>query len=168
MLFDLDVYKAIQFATLKHKGQYRKVSGLPYISHPLEVFKLVTRYKPNSRKLKHLQIASILHDTLEDTDTTFEEIALEFGPLVASLVFELTSDETLVKEMSKLEYLKRKMMGMSSYGLVVKLCDRLSNVMDHPSDKSKHETREILSFLKTERKLSGTHLQIISQIECYV
>jgi (p)ppGpp synthase/HD superfamily hydrolase len=159
--------QAKQFAILKHAGQYRKVSGEPYVNHVLQVGELVSTFKI-SKKLPQLVEAGILHDTLEDTDTTFVELATEFSPLVASLVLELTSDPKLVQQLSKKEYLKRKMLGMSSYGLFIKLCDRLSNVMDHPTDKAIISTREILEFLRENRKLSQSHLAVIHEIEKHI
>jgi (p)ppGpp synthase/HD superfamily hydrolase len=159
--------KAKLFATQKHSGQYRKVSGEPYVNHVLHVGELVSTFKI-SKKLPQLVEAGILHDTLEDTDTTFVELASEFSPLVASLVLELTSDPKLVQQLSKKEYLKRKMLGMSSYGLFIKLCDRLSNVMDHPTDKAIISTREIIEFLRENRKLSQSHLSVIHEIEKYI
>ena len=159
--------KALDFATNKHLGQFRKVTNLPYITHPINVADLVLAYK-SSKKITELRVAALLHDTLEDTDATFEEISKEFSPLVASLVLELTSDSESVKKMGKCEYLKRKMLGMSSWGLLIKLCDRLSNLRDNPTEKSKQDTADILEFLKNQRKLSASHLAVIQQIEyCY-
>lgn len=159
--------KAKLFAIQKHDGQYRKFTGEPYVNHVLHVGELVSMFKI-SKKLPELVEAGILHDTLEDTDTTFVELAETFSPLVASLVLELTSDPHQVKLLSKKEYLKRKMLGMSSYGLFIKLCDRLSNIMDHPSDKVIISTREIISFLKDNRKLSQTHLKVIEEIQKHI
>ena len=159
--------KAKLFAIHKHANQFRKVSGEPYVNHVLHVGDLVSSFKI-SKKLPELIEAGILHDTLEDTDTTFVELASEFSPLVASLVLELTSDPKQVMLLSKKEYLKRKMLGMSSYGLFIKLCDRLSNLMDHPTEKAISSTREIIDFLMEERKLSQSQLAVIREIEKYI
>ncbi len=159
--------KAKEFATKKHLGQFRRCSGLPYVSHPIEVSHLIGKYK-QSKKLLDIQTAGVLHDTLEDTNTTFVEIATEFSPLVASLVLEMTSDTDAIEKVGKVSYLKSKMLGMSSYGLVGKLCDRLSNIKDNPTQKMVEDTREIIEFLKVNRKLSNTHLEIIADIEVYL
>lgn len=156
--------KAIQFAVIKHHGQLRKVSKKPYVTHPIEVGQLVSQYKV-SKNIEPIIDAAILHDVLEDTDSTFIELATEFSPLVASLVLELTSDPKQLAAIGKNEYLKKKMLGMSSYALLIKLCDRLSNIKDNPTVKSVEETKEILEYLKNHRKLSTTHLKIISDIE---
>lgn len=158
---------ATLFAKQKHAGQYRRISGEPYVNHVLQVGHLVSNYKV-SKKLPELVEAAILHDTLEDTDTTFVELAETFSPLVASLVLELTSDPEQVMKQSKKLYLKQKMMGMSSYGLLIKLCDRLSNIMDNPTEKTVSSTKEILDFLKENRKLSKSHLAVIKDIEKHI
>lgn len=156
--------KAIKFAVIKHQGQVRKVSGEPYVTHPIGVAELVLKYK-QSKHINALVDAAILHDCLEDTDATFVEIATEFSPLVASLVLEMTSDPEMIKKMGKLEYLKKRLVGMSSYALVDKLCDRLYNINDNPTPKMIADTKELMVFLKDNRKLSETHLAIIQDIE---
>lgn len=159
-----NILKALEFAIKKHDGQFRKGSGLEYVTHTIAVSYLVGKFK-TSRKLEYLIIAAILHDCLEDTETTFIELTENFGPLVSSLVLELTNDSEQVNELGKLEYQKRKCLGMSSYGLVIKLCDRLHNISDMPTKKMLSDTTELLTFLKENRKLSTTHLAIIQEIE---
>ena len=165
------IIKAIQFATKKHQGQIRRESGLPYVTHPIIVSELLRKFK-NSKNLDSLIVAALLHDTLEDTDTDFFEIAREFSPMIAGLVLELTSDKEEInrlksihgKRKAKNEYLKRKMLGMSSYSLVIKLVDRLSNIMDAPTEKYKRDTVDLLDFLTKNRKLSKTQEKITAAI----
>lgn len=164
------ILKAIKYASSKHKNEKRKVSGDPYIVHPFLVAELIRKYK-KSKHMEELIVAAILHDVLENTNTNFIEIATLFSPMVASLVFELTSDKNEIKKLkeqygdqAKNEYLKRKMLGMSSYALVIKLCDRLANIMDNPTEKYKKDTNELLSFLLTNRRISKTQKKIISDI----
>ena len=158
------VIKALQFAAKKHKGQERKSSGLPYVTHPVITAYLLTKYK-RSKRIDELIAAAILHDTLEDTDTNFIELASEFTPFVASLVLQLTSDKEQIKLIGKNEYLKKKMLGMSSYGLLLKLVDRLSNIMDNPTDNYKTDTINMIRFLEENARLSGTHKAIIADIK---
>jgi len=146
------VLKAIQFASEKHKGQVRRGSGLPYVTHPIIVMELVQKYKGTSKHIDELKCAALLHDTLEDTDCTYQEIEREFGPLAASLVMELTSDDVMVKKLGKNEYLKLKMSRMSQYAFTLKLLDRLSNVMDGPTKKYVKNTVELMEHLIAERK----------------
>ncbi len=114
--------------------------------------------------------AALLHDTIEDTDTTEEDLKKMFGGLVASLVIELTSDKEKAKEVGKGEYLSGKMINMTGWALTIKLADRLDNVSDLESAKPKFverykkETAFILDKLEHSRKLSFTQKRIAREI----
>lgn len=155
---------AIQFANRKHKGQKRKKSGEPYVTHPLAVSYIVAAYK-RSKKLTELLVAAILHDCLEDTKTTFEEISRKFSPFVASLVLELSNDKEALGKLGKFEYQARKMCGMSNYALVLKLADRMHNISDSPTDQMVLDTLAIMKRLRTSRKLTKTQLAMVTEIE---
>ena len=91
------IRKAIDFATIKHFGQKRKGSGLDYVTHPIKVgFMLQSLNMPYA-----VIIAGILHDVLEDTDATYDELVIEFGIEVAALVLELTSDTKKIRAIQK-------------------------------------------------------------------
>lgn len=160
----LKVLKATRFADRKHAGQVRKSSGADYASHPLAVSYLVAAFK-RSRRLEDLLCACILHDVLEDTDTTFIELAQEFGPLVASLVQELTNDPEQIAAVGKAEYQRKKLLGISSYGLVIKLADRLHNIGDSPRHQTVLDTIELMRALRAGRRLSPTHELLVTEIE---
>jgi GTP pyrophosphokinase len=160
--------EAIALSKKAHMGQKRKVTGEDYVEHPIRVAELVCILK-YSANIELLIIASILHDTVEDTNITLKEIADKFGYKAASIVEELTSDTEKIKSMGKKEYLSEKMLTMSSYGLVVKLIDRLHNLSDLEkgssfAHKTVIDTEFILEKIKT-RKLSETHRKIIKLIE---
>ena len=76
------IHKAIEFAAKKHRNQTRKGSDTPYIIHPVEVM----LFLKESGCSADVVAAGVLHDTLEDTDTTFEELKECFGEAVAKLV----------------------------------------------------------------------------------
>ena len=84
-LFD----KAVIFACEKHSGQRRKLSDAPYFLHPMEVASIVGTMSDS----QELLAAAVLHDTVEDTDTTFEEIRENFGRRVELLVMTETEDK---------------------------------------------------------------------------
>lgn len=161
------IEKALLFATEKHEGQVRKVSKQPYIFHPLHVAELLRKYK-TSKNIESLVAACLLHDVQEDCDVSNEEIRTLFGDLVANLTDELTSDDEKIKSFGKTNYLCLKLVTLSSYGLTLKLVDRLSNVMDHPTESYKKSTIEIIRYLRTNRKLNRTQNSIIVDIllEC--
>lgn len=158
------ISRAIAFAKAKHAGQTRKVSGLPYVSHPISVSAIVATYK-KSEHIEELVIAALLHDTLEDTDTTYDELENTFSPLVASLVHELTNEPEKMSKMGKLRYQQQKMQHMSSYGLVIKLADRLHNVFDSPTQKMLTDTLELIAQLEQCRQFSQTHNVLATQIK---
>ena len=162
--------KAIRFAANAHRKQTR-ADGKSYITHPVEVAKIVKQFK-KSHNLEALISAAYLHDTVEDTDTELEDITKMFGGLVASMVKELTSDENSKEfKASKADYLSAKMSSMSSWALVVKLADRLHNVSDLNTAKTKKwasnykkQTTQIMDELETNRTLTGTHRKMIKAI----
>lgn len=78
----MKIQKAIVFATLAHEGQCRKGTNIPYIVHPMEVMQILTANGCN----KTVILAGILHDMLEDTKTTPEDILHNFGQNVLDLV----------------------------------------------------------------------------------
>ncbi|MBT7350514.1 HD domain-containing protein [candidate division WWE3 bacterium] len=160
---------AKDYATMKHKGQYRKFAGEEYVEHPKRVATIIRRYK-KSHQLDQLVKAALLHDTIEDTNTTSHDLKMMYGALVASLVKELTSDDDGIQQKGKTQYLSDKMAIMSSWALVIKLADRLDNVSDLKTaskkfgDKYSKETRIILNTLRKKRKLSGTQMKIVKAI----
>jgi GTP diphosphokinase / guanosine-3',5'-bis(diphosphate) 3'-diphosphatase len=164
-----DSTAALKYAVKSHAGQFRS-DGSPYVKHPERVAEFVKKFK-KSHNLDALISAAYLHDTIEDTDTTHEDLEKMFGGLIASLVKELTSDSEKVKSMGKDEYLADKMSKMSSWGLVIKLADRLDNVRDITTAKTpewrrkyRSETEKILSRLERDRELTSTHKRIIQTI----
>lgn len=140
---------AKSFATEKHLGQTRKFNGDAYINHPAAVAKLVKNFGGNADMIA----AAWLHDTLEDTNTSIEELKEKFGDKITSLVQELTSPHGLDKS-TKAEYLAKKMSVMSSDALTIKLADRLNNVSDFktaPQDFVRRygpETTFMLNYLE--------------------
>ena len=82
--------QAIIFAAERHANQLRKGTALPYILHPLETLQILS----NMQADRNVQIAGVLHDVLEDTDTTAEEIASLFGEDVAALVSHHSEDKS--------------------------------------------------------------------------
>jgi (p)ppGpp synthase/HD superfamily hydrolase len=169
-----DLEKAIIFATEKHNGQIRKGDGRPYILHPLSVMQHLYKYK-QSRNINMLAVATLLHDCIEDSEdheATYNEILEIFGVQVLSIVVELTSDKQKIEEVGKAPYLLGKMVAMSSYALVIKLCDRLDNILDMKSmgdgfrNKYITQTNFILNGLEeSSRGLSKTHKKLIKEIK---
>jgi len=171
-IYDLreDSAAALKYAVKAHEGQMRS-DGTPYIKHPERVAEFVKKFK-KSHNIDALISAAYLHDTVEDTDTTHEDLVKMYGGLIASLVKELTSDNSKIADIGKNEYLAQKMAKMSSWALVIKLADRLDNVRDIATAKTpewrrkyRAETEKILDRLEKDRELSNTHKKIIKAIK---
>ena len=163
--------KALKYATIKHEGKYRKgYDHKPYITHPIEVSKLVEKYMQDDYQLDIYKVAALLHDTLEDTDATYDEISKLFGKQIADIVLELTNDKDEKNRLGKDIYLANKMSKMNDKTLILKLCDRLHNVSelinadDEFNEKYVRETIYIINYLLLYRKLDNTHLTIINDI----
>lgn len=126
------VQKALEFATIKHAKQVRKFSGEPYVYHPISVSNTIKELHMyyGIEHLIILRCAALLHDILEDTDTTVEELTSEFGSEITDIVVALTNDKSLLQSMGKTEYLSKKVNELTSDQLLVKLADRLDNVQD--------------------------------------
>lgn len=84
------LHNAIIFAALKHAGQTRKGTDIPYITHPMEVMQILTAERCSKRVI----IAGILHDTLEDTGTKPEEIEAAFGKEVLDIAQSESEDKS--------------------------------------------------------------------------
>ena len=164
----LNIDDVLEFATERHKGQMR-TDGTMYITHPIRVSELVTKYKPSTNQ-KVLQAGALLHDVLEDTYTSYRELKDRFGLVVASLVMEVTSSDFVSKMVGKQVYLAHKMQYMSSYALVIKLADRLDNLMDMnnmPRDRIKKtffDTIYMVNFIETKRMLTDAQSNLIQAI----
>lgn len=122
------VFKALHFAAEKHKKQRRKGSdGTPYINHPIAVAYYLCTYA-NIRD-NNILAAAILHDTLEDTDTTPGEIEEQFGRKVLELVLEVTDDKNLPKKIRRRE--QENTVSQRSHGAkLIRIADKISNVND--------------------------------------
>ncbi len=122
------ITKAYEYATLKHEGQFRK-DGLPYVSHPIEVAIIATELTVGPSTIA----AALLHDVVEDTDTSVDDIKEVFGEDVSVLVDGLTKVSSLkftslAKHQVENHQKMLLAMGKDIRVIVVKLCDRLHNM----------------------------------------
>ena len=120
--------RAVLFAVRAHADTERKGKGFPYIVHPLEAMAIVATMTSD----QELLAAAVLHDTIEDTDTTMEQLCAEFGPRVAKLVETETdqhfsADKALTWHQRKQESLNR-LASASRDAMIVALGDKLSNM----------------------------------------
>lgn len=120
--------KAARFAAEKHRHQRRKGSEyLPYINHPIEVAEMLI----NIGEVTAMDIlaTALLHDTLEDTDTTRDELRVMFGDRIVGLVLECTDDKSLPQAERKRLQIEHAA-HMSFEAKQIKIADKISNVQD--------------------------------------
>ena len=149
------ILKALRFSAEKHNDQRRKDSrSSPYINHPIQVAE--TLWTVGEVRDVTLLVAAILHDTVEDTATTPDEIRENFGEDVLALVLEVTDDKSLPKQVRKQLQVERAP-HKSRDAKFLKLADKISNVRDiiqsPPKDWSLERRREYL--LWTEKVVAG-------------
>lgn len=147
--------KALRFAAEKHRDQRRKGGdAAPYINHPIAVTELLWRMG-GVRDVNAL-VAALLHDTIEDTQTTQEELRREFGEDVLGLVMECTDDKSLPKaERKRLQIVNAP--HKSPRARLIKLSDKINNVQEvaanPPAGWSLERRREYLDW--TEQVVNG-------------
>ena len=135
------LFSAFTYADGAHHGQLRK-SGEPYIIHPIAVAEIVADLELDVDSV----VAALLHDCIEDTAATHEEIAKQFNPTVAELVegvTKLTKMQFVTKEEEQMENLRKMLMAMSRdiRVILIKVCDRLHNMrtMEYQSPRKQRE-----------------------------
>jgi len=122
------IIAALSFASEKHREQRRKdQEGTPYINHPIEVARLL--HEVGGITDGATLAAALLHDTVEDTDTTRDCLYDLFGEEVAALVMECSDDKTLAKEERKQKQIEHAP-HISTKAKLIKLADKISNVRD--------------------------------------
>jgi len=129
----VELLAAIAFAATKHRNQRRKdAEASPYINHPLQLAHVLAT-EGGVSDLKTL-MAAVLHDTVEDTETSYEELREHFGQAVADVVMEVTDDTSLPKAERKRRQVEHAP-HMSKRAALVKLADKTCNLRDvahHP------------------------------------
>ena len=141
------IERAYATAEKAHRGQMRK-SGEPYITHPVAVATILAEVGMTSPTLA----AALLHDTVEDTDYSLEQLTADFGPAIAQLVDGVTKlDKIRYGERAQSETLRKMIIAMSRdiRVLLIKLADRLHNARTWrfvPVESAKKKARETLEI----------------------
>ena len=144
-----EIYQAYLVGAAAHEGQSR-VSGEPYISHPVAVARILAEMRMDSRSI----IAAILHDVIEDTPTLKEQLAEQFGEEVAELVdgvSKLTQIDFRSKAEAQAENFRKMMLAMVKdiRVIIIKLADRLHNMRTLDAmrpDKRRRIARETMDI----------------------
>ncbi len=156
---------AVDFAEQAHQGQVRKYTGEPYINHPIQVAELVSTVTEDVDMI----MAAVLHDTIEDTEITYDNIKKMFGVRVADFVHELT-DICLPKHGNRL--LRKnieccRLAQVSGQAQTIKLADLINNsasVIKHNPNFAKTYLQEKADLLLVLTKGNTTLMQIAQDI----
>jgi (p)ppGpp synthase/HD superfamily hydrolase len=159
---DKIVIEALKFGAYKHRYQLRRFVGgdpIPYFNHCIDVM-YILGFEAEITDADILSTA-LLHDTIEDTETTIEELAATFGPKITELVLELSDDQSV----STAERYEAQIWKTPSYSYgakLVKLADRIANIRDFliANIPGWTEERRFGHFLQSRKQvdlLKGTH-----------
>ncbi|CAK6982869.1 guanosine-3'%2C5'-bis(diphosphate) 3'-pyrophosphohydrolase MESH1 [Scomber scombrus] len=160
--------ETVNFAAEKHRDQRRKdAEATPYVNHPIGVARILS-YEGGITDIEVLQ-AALLHDTVEDTDTTPAELEAKFGPVVARIVQEVTDDKTLSKLDRKRQQVEHAA-HCSRQAKLVKLADKLYNLRDlnrcTPVGWTSERVQEYFLWASEVVKgLKGTNLALEEKLE---
>ena len=140
--------KALHFAADKHRDQKRKdVQASPYINHPIYVAQILS----DIAGIDDVEVlcGAVLHDTVEDTETSLNDIELAFGLRVARIVEEVTDDKSLAKQARKQAQIDHAR-HISREGALVKVADKIANIRDvasnPPADWNTTRRKEYLDW----------------------
>jgi len=152
--------KALAFAAHKHKDQRRRdVDASPYINHPISLADILC----NEAKVTDIETicGALLHDTVEDTETTLEELENVFGKAIRDIVMDVTDDGNLTKAARKQAQIDHAA-HISDKAKLVKLADKISNLRDvlnnAPADWSLERRQAYFDWaLEVINQIRGAH-----------
>lgn len=161
------VLRAAAFAAQRHRRQRRlDPERSPYINHPLALADVLANLGGIADPT--VLCAALLHDTVEDTATTFEEIELAFGARIAAVVGEVTDDKALPKAERKRLQIEHAPQ-MSREGQLVKLADKICNLRDlleAPSQWPRQRKREYFDWAaRVVAGLRGVHPRLEAEFD---
>lgn len=118
------VFDAIEYAAAAHRGQLRKVSGVPYIIHPIRVGNILLEAGCGETVVS----AGVLHDTVEDTEVTEESLRRDFGPRVAELVMGVSEKDKSDTWENRKQAMLESLGGADEETLIIACADKLDNI----------------------------------------
>lgn len=125
-----NLFKAITFASEKHEGQFRKGVEVPYITHPLRVAERLIRIGCS----EELATAAVLHDVVEDTSATLDQVRSHFGNYVANIVKGVSEADKSLPWQERKEHTINYLKEASSDELILSMADKLDNLSSIKQD----------------------------------
>ena len=156
--------KALDYAANKHRNQRRKnAAAFPYINHPISLVNILC----NEVHITDIRVicSALLHDTVEDTEATAEELVVEFGAEISSIVMEVTDDQSITVKQNRKQLQIEHASSISDQAKLIKLADKISNLRDltinPPATWSLERRREYFDWAKQViDQLRGTHSEL--------
>lgn len=155
-----NIEKAIIFASKAHKGQYRKKTNVPYISHPFSVAILLLKEQCS----EDVVIAGLLHDLIEDTSVTLKDIQTEFGKNVADIVKECSEPDGKASWEERKDYIIQKLRNASLEVKYVACADKLHNISSMIADYQKCGDRLWKRFRRGYEKQQWYYRSIVKSL----
>ena len=118
------IFRAIEFAAAAHKGQFKKGTRIPYIVHPLNAARVLIEAGCSDA----LVTAAVLHDVLEDTPATYDQLMAAFGVEVADLVVSVSEPDKAASWEDRKEHTIRSLESSREQTLLVAVADKLDNI----------------------------------------
>ena len=150
--------KAIKFASEAHRGHLRKVSGKPYIVHPMETCVIVSNMTTDTELLA----AALLHATIEDTPVTYEQLEAEFGKRVADFVQSESEDKSktwMERKQHTIDHIREKTLEEK----ILILGDKLSNIRSLNREYVKNGDAVWEYFKMKDKKKQGWYYKGVAE-----
>lgn len=149
-----EISKALMYSSLKHKNQRRKDKDqTPYINHPITVMNILITHNIND---KDVLIGALLHDIIEDTSGTFEEIEEQFNKKIAEIVLDCSDNKSLSKTARKQQQIEKSAY-KSLEAKLVKMADKIANINSLNNEKPETwSDSRVLGYIVWSKKVMDT------------
>lgn len=155
------IEKAMEFAAVKHEGQFRKGTNIPYIIHPFGVAFILQKGKQSDEVIA----AGLLHDTLEDTDTTEDELREYFGEEILKLVKAASEPDKSLSWEERKQHTIAELPNRSNEELAVIIADKLHNLRSIQADVEQNGDHVWSRFKRGKRDQSWYYMAICHEVE---
>ena len=148
--------KAISFAARAHQGQFRKDNETPYVSHVFRVCFILRQVFGVEDSI--MLAAAVLHDTIEDTTTDYDDLEKHFGAKVADLVAVLSKDKRQ-RDDKREEAYRHQLFKASDEAKIIKLADLYDNLLDSSSEMRPKTAKKAGTHLKNLKKSASSRVK---------
>lgn len=155
------ILQAINFANKAHSGQKRKGKDISYITHPLSVALLLA----NSHAEEDIVISGLLHDTIEDTKTTYEDIVNLFGKRIADIVNDVSEQDKSLPWLERKQLALEHVKDMNPESVLVKTADVLQNMSEQIEDYKIEGDKMFERFNAKKEQQLNRYIKLVDAIK---